>query len=84
MNGFLNSNGLSMENIAYIGDEINDLKLLKACGLGFAVGDADKRVKEAAVLVCVKKGGDGAFREAAELLLELKGVSIDEIVEKSL
>lgn len=77
---FVNQEGLSMENIAFIGDELNDVKLLKACGLGIAVGDADKRAKDAAYIVCEKNGGYGAFREAVERLLELKGISIENIV----
>ena len=84
MNEFLVSEGLTMENIAFIGDEINDVKLLRACGLSFAVGDADKRAKDAADVICNHKGGDSAFREAVEQLLELKNYSIDEIIEKSL
>ena len=78
------SEGLSMENVAFIGDELNDVKLLKASGLSFAVGDADHRAKDAADIVCEHWGGHGAFREAVERLLELKGYSIDQIIEKSL
>ena len=84
MQEFLASEGLSMENVAFIGDELNDVKLLKASGLSFAVGDADHRAKDAADIVCEHWGGHGAFREAVERLLELKGYSIDQIIEKSL
>ena len=84
MQEFLASEGLSMENVAFIGDELNDVKLLRASGLSFAVGDADHRAKGAAVIVCERFGGHGAFREAVERLLELKGYSIDQIIEKSL
>ena len=84
MQEFANEEGISLENIAFIGDELNDVKLLKACGLGIAVGDADKRAKDAACLVCEKNGGYGAFREAVEKLLVLKGCDIDEVIDKSL
>lgn len=84
MLNFMAEEGLAMENIAFIGDELNDVKLLKACGLGIAVGDADKRVKEVASIVCEKNGGHGAFREAVEKFLELRCVEIDKIVEKAL
>jgi YrbI family 3-deoxy-D-manno-octulosonate 8-phosphate phosphatase len=84
MNDFVSNEGLSMENIAYIGDELNDVKLLKSCGLSFAVGDADHRVKKVADIVCEHSGGHGAFREAAEQLLLLKGADIDKIIEQSL
>ena len=82
--GFVIQEGLSMDNIAFIGDELNDVKLLKACGLGIAVGDADNRAKEAACMVCEKNGGYGAFREAVENLLALKGINIDSIIDNSL
>lgn len=81
---FVKQEGISLDNIAFIGDELNDVKLLEACGFGIAVGDADLRVKEAAKFVCDKLGGAGAFREAAEKLLEFKGVSISDIIQKAL
>ncbi len=84
MQEFLASEGGSLENVAFIGDELNDVKLLKACGLSFAVGDADHRAKDVADIVCKYPGGYGAFREAAEKLLELKGIDIDEIVNEAL
>jgi len=84
MREFLASEGLTMENVAYIGDELNDIKLLETCGLSFAVGDADHRAKDVADIVCERFGGHGAFREAVECLLDLKGLSIDEIINKSL
>lgn len=84
MQDFVNQEGISMENIAFIGDELNDVKLMKACGLGIGVGDANKRAKEAACVVCEKNGGFGAFREAVEKLLEFKNVNIDTIIEESL
>lgn len=81
---FLAEEGLAIEEIAYIGDELNDVKLLRACGLAFAVGDADKRANEVADVVCEHRGGCGAFREAAERLLELKGIDVDKIIEAAL
>lgn len=84
MQEFLASEGLSWENVAFIGDELNDVKLLKASGLSFAVGDADYRAKDAADIVCERFGGHGAFREAVERLLDLNGIDIDEIVNNSL
>lgn len=81
---FVSQVGISMENIAFIGDELNDVKLLKACGLGIAVGDADYRAKYAANIVCEHSGGNGAFREAVEKLLGLKDVSISDIIQKAL
>jgi YrbI family 3-deoxy-D-manno-octulosonate 8-phosphate phosphatase len=84
MKEFLAKEDLTMESVAFIGDELNDVKLLKNSGLGFAVGDADHRAKEAADIVCEHFGGHGAFREAVERLLELKQVNVDEIIEEAL
>ena len=81
---FISVENIALENIAFIGDELNDVKLLEACGLGIAVGDADKRAKEVAKLVCEHRGGTGALREAVEKLLELQGVDIEKIVKDSL
>lgn len=84
MQDFVKQEGISLENIAYIGDEINDVKLLQGCGLGFAVADANDRTKFASDIICKKNGGNGAYREAVEMLLELRGFSVDVIIEKRL
>lgn len=84
MQEFVNQEGISLDNIAFIGDELNDVKLLNACGFGIAVGDADKRAKDAACIVCERNGGHGAFREAVERLLVLNGFSIDKIIMDTL
>ena len=81
---FLTAEGLTLEEVAFIGDELNDVKLIKACGLSFAVGDADHRVKDSADIICENFGGRGAFREAVEKLLELKGIDLFDILNKML
>lgn len=81
---FLDSEGLAFDNIAYVGDDLNDIKLLHLSGLGFAVGDADTRAKDAADFVVSKSGGKGAFRESVERLLNLKDIDIDQIIASSL
>ena len=81
---FVNQEGLTLDNIAFIGDELNDVRLLNACGLGVAVGDADQRAKDAACIICNHNGGEGAFREAVEEVLRLKGINIEEIIERAL
>lgn len=84
MQQFVKNEGISLENIAFIGDELNDVKLLEACGLGFAVGDACQHTKDAATILCKERGGQGAFREAVETLLKLQEYDINEIVINSL
>ncbi|MBO4922864.1 MAG: HAD hydrolase family protein [Bacteroidales bacterium] len=84
MQEFVKQEGLTLDNIAFIGDDLNDVKLLAASGIGIAVGDADKRAKETARLVCEHFGGCGAFREAVERFLVLRGLCIDDIIDKAL
>ena len=81
MSDFLEKTGCTFDEIAYIGDELNDVKLLKECGLSFAVSDADESVKAIADIICNRKGGDGAFREAVGVLLKLRHVNVEQIVE---
>ena len=84
MQEFVKQEGLTLDNIAFIGDELNDVKLLAASGIGIAVGDADTRAKKAAKIICEHIGGSGALREAAEKLLLLQGKSIDIIINNTL
>lgn len=64
---------LEFEQIAYIGDDINDLDVIKAVGLGCVVSDAVASVRDAADYITKEKGGCGAFRELAELILHING-----------
>lgn len=81
---FLSSEGLTWDNLAYIGDDLNDVKLLRQSAIGFAVGDADERAKGAADFICRHPGGGGAFREAVEQLLILREDCVDDILDKYL
>jgi 3-deoxy-D-manno-octulosonate 8-phosphate phosphatase (KDO 8-P phosphatase) len=66
--------GLSPEEVAYVGDDLVDLVPMRKVGLPIAVANAVPEVKEAAVLITEKRGGDGAVREAVEVILKAKGV----------
>ena len=68
----LKRNTLNSENVAFIGDDVNDIELLKLVGLSAAPGDAMPDIKEIVDYVCEWKGGNGAFREFAELIIGLK------------
>lgn len=61
---------LENENVAYIGDDLPDLPLIKQSGLGVAVADAHESVKEAANWLTSKNGGMGAVRELADFIIE--------------
>jgi len=56
--------------IAYIGDDINDLKIMKLVGLTGCPANAEKQIKLISDLKCKKEGGKGAFREFANTILE--------------
>ena len=61
--------GLTLAQVAYIGDDVNDLEALKAVGFSAAPADAMPVVLQAVHYVCAKKGGEGAVRELADLIL---------------
>lgn len=62
--------GCTMENIAYVGDDINDIEVIRAAGLGFSVPDAIPAVRRAADYVTSNKGGEGAIRELVDTFFE--------------
>ncbi|WP_335668938.1 acylneuraminate cytidylyltransferase [Ensifer adhaerens] len=65
-------NRLEWTEIAYVGNDVNDLDCMKACGLSFAPSDAHTEAKAVATLVLGKAGGNGALREVSELLTSQK------------
>jgi len=62
--------GIALENVVYVGNDINDLECLRAVGCGVAVADAHPEALSAARLVLAAKGGEGAVRELCEMILE--------------
>lgn len=62
--------GISLENVAYIGDDIPDVKLLKAVSWSAAPLSAPSFIHKEVKYVTNKRGGEGAFREFVEYLLK--------------
>ncbi|MBC7363016.1 MAG: HAD hydrolase family protein [Candidatus Aminicenantes bacterium] len=60
---------LSPGQLAFIGDDLGDLKIMKAVGLSAAPADAHPQVKKIALYICRNKGGYGAVREFLEFIL---------------
>ena len=58
--------------VAFIGDDINDLELLKSVGFSMCPNDAIELVKTTCDYVCSKNGGNAVFRELSDLLLYKK------------
>ena len=66
--------GLTDAEIAYVGDDIVDLPILREVGLPCAVGDAVPEVREAAQIIASAPGGRGAVREIYEIILKTQGL----------
>ncbi len=64
---------LNDNQVAYVGDDLPDLPLMKRVGIGFAPADAASFVSEKADYLLQTAGGKGAVREIAELLLQAQG-----------
>jgi len=65
--------GLSKDEIAYIGDDLNDLPAFDRAGFCFAPANAVEEVKRRADIVTQRRGGEGAVREAIEVIVKAKG-----------
>ncbi|HTQ59809.1 MAG TPA: HAD hydrolase family protein [Candidatus Solibacter sp.] len=78
----LKNAGVPETAVAYVGDDLPDLPILRRVGLAVAVGDAVLEVKLAAHYVTKANAGKGAIREAVELILKSKGIW-DEMIDKA-
>lgn len=61
--------GIDLMNVAYIGDDINDLEVIKMVGFGCCPADAMPQVREAAKYVAKAKGGEGVIREIIDRII---------------
>ncbi len=64
---------LCPEQAAYVGDDVIDLPVMRACGLAVAVANARAEVKEEAHYLTEHQGGEGALRDAVEYILKAQG-----------
>lgn len=67
------SYSLNMDEIAYMGDDLNDIPALELAGVAIAVANACDEVKERADVVTRRSGGHGAVREVIEMVLKARG-----------
>jgi len=65
---------IRMEEVAAIGDDLNDLPMLKAAGISFVPRDASAYVDKIADVILTKRGGEGAVREMIEYLIKKEGL----------
>jgi 3-deoxy-D-manno-octulosonate 8-phosphate phosphatase (KDO 8-P phosphatase) len=69
-------NHLSLHQIAYIGDDMNDEAVLQMVGLSACPADAMEEIKSLADYTCHNYGGHGAFREFAEFIIKVKAFNV--------
>lgn len=75
--------GFSLDEAAYIGDDIGDLPLLSAVGLGAVPNNAPEYLKSRVNFILKRNSGDGVFREFCELVAEQRG-ELDDTIGKYL
>jgi 3-deoxy-D-manno-octulosonate 8-phosphate phosphatase (KDO 8-P phosphatase) len=71
--------GVTLEEIAYVGDDVIDLPVMRECGFAVAVANARAQVKAEAHYVTPNAGGYGAGRDAVEFILQAKGI-LDKVI----
>ncbi|MFM8541015.1 MAG: KdsC family phosphatase [Nitrospira sp.] len=67
--------GVTLREVAYMGDDLNDLTALKAVGFSASPADGLLPIRKVVTYVCRAKGGEGAVREVAEMILKAQGKS---------
>ncbi|WP_200763899.1 KdsC family phosphatase [Nitrosophilus alvini] len=72
---------LEFSQIAVIGDDLNDYKMLKNAGISFIPKDASPYLHQVADVILSKKGGDGAVREMIEYLIKKEGLEAEFLKE---
>mmetsp|Transcript_587 Transcript_587/g.396 ORF Transcript_587/g.396 Transcript_587/m.396 type:complete len:180 (-) Transcript_587:2961-3500(-) len=65
---------IDAKNMAFVGDDLPDIPIMKRVGISVAVSDANKLLIEFADIVTKAKGGKGAVREICEVILKAKGL----------
>jgi len=76
---------IGLEQIAYVGDDVIDLPVMRVCGFAVAVANARENVKAEAHWVTPHEGGHGAARDAIEFILAAKGIlekTIDSYIDE--
>ena len=70
MKAFCEKNGVTTQECAYIGDDLNDIECMSLCGHKAAPSDAIKAVRDKVDFVCELRGGEGAVREYCDYLID--------------
>jgi len=74
-------NDVTLSDVAYLGDDLNDLPAMSCCGLAVVPADAPVYMRKYADVTTEKKGGEGVLREIADLILAA-GNNLDPVIKK--
>lgn len=74
VNEIIAKEGITLDQICYVGDDVIDLPVMRVCGLSIATANARDQVKACSHFTTAHAGGDGAGRDAIEFILAAKGV----------
>ena len=77
---YLGENNLSAKGLVYLGNDLNDLAVMRISGFSVAPSDAHALILDQADLVLPQKGGDGFVRAFIELLIGIVKMSADEVI----
>lgn len=69
----LRQDGITASEAGFVGDDVIDLPVMRACGFAVAVANARAEVKREAHYITAHAGGDGALRDAIEYILKVQG-----------
>jgi 3-deoxy-D-manno-octulosonate 8-phosphate phosphatase (KDO 8-P phosphatase) len=75
--------GYTIDQLAYVGDDIVDLPVMRKCGLAIATANARKQVKNVAHYITPNPGGEGAGRDAIDFILSAQG-TLEQVIEQYL
>jgi YrbI family 3-deoxy-D-manno-octulosonate 8-phosphate phosphatase len=73
------SNGFTLSDILFVGNDVNDLDVMTACGTSACPVDSHPKIREIATFVLEARGGEGVAREVAERLL---GIDVAEVLRR--
>lgn len=71
---FLAENNLTLEESAYMGDDLIDAPLLRAVALPAAPAQAEEAIKHICKFIAMREGGGGAIRDFANMVVEMRGI----------
>ena len=75
--------GFTIDQLAYVGDDIVDLPVMRQCGLAIATANARQQVKDVAHYITPHPGGHGGGRDAIDFILSAQG-SLERVIEQYL